>query len=432
MLARLTLIEDPLRALRRRLRRSGSPEMNGAGPKPEWPHVVVLEPNNAGLAVARRMTSLGARVTVVVKPGHELVARSRGVESVVAPFGPDGEPWLTALCAIADGSDEVVVLPASDPGSELLVRAAEQIPENVRAFEHPHSAHMSLMDKEQAGSIAARAGVAVPWTMPVRDGEELDRAVAAAPWPCVVKPVLSHAWRDRYGQERAFLVRDAEEASARLAGPVADGMGMLLMQYVPGGDEHLEEATVVRLADGSFPVKWGFRKVRQYPLGFGATTVGESAVVPKAMELAMRVLDEADFVGVANVETKRHAVTGENWFLEVNVRLPGQWGLGDACGVQSTPRLVASMIGRELGPQPRLRPGVRVVFPELDRQVVIPALAAVAPWRRPALALQLARPYRHTRELGIFDLRDPGPALSLAGGFTRRRIAKLLDSARRG
>ncbi len=88
----------------------------------------------------------------------------------------------------------------------------------------------------------------------------------------------------------------------------------------------------MRLADGSYPVCFGCRKLRQHPPGFGVTTLGESSLLPEATSIARRVLDEAGFVGVAGVEAKRHSETGESWFLEVNVRMPGQWGLGDACG----------------------------------------------------------------------------------------------------
>jgi D-aspartate ligase len=391
----------------------------------EWPHIVLLEPFNAGLALARRMTALGARVTVVLQPGHTLIGRSRGVESIVVPCEPAGEPWLETLQRLAGRGEEIAVLPASDRACEFLVHALPKLPDNVLAFERLDGAHLKLMDKHEADAIATRAGVRVPWTMPVGDPQQLAAAAEVAPWPCVIKPVLSHEWRERYGQERVFLVADADEAAELLARPFADGFPMLLMQYVPGGDEQLEEATVVRLADGSYPVRWGCRKLRQYPPGFGATTVAESAPVPEAMEIAERVLDEAGFVGVANVETKRHADTGENWFLEVNVRLPGHWGLGDACGVQCSQRLLAALLGRPLGPQPPLRAGVRVVFPELDKRVVGPMLAGAPAWRRPALAWRLAQSYRGTRELGMFDPRDPGPALALAGDFTRRRLAGL-------
>jgi len=249
---------------------------------------------------------------------------------------------------------------------------------------------------------------------------ELEAAAAQAPWPCVVKPTLSHEWRVRHGARRAFLARDADEAAPIVELGLRDGLAMLLSQYIPGGDDDVEEAIVVRLADGSYPVSFGCRKLRQHPTGFGMTSVGESSPLVETTAIARRVLDEAGFVGVAGVEAKRHAETGERWFLEVNVRIPGQWGLGDASGVEASPRLVAALLGRPLGPQPPLRTGRRVVFPELDIHVVGPALRAAAPRDRPRLARELAAAYVNARELGMFDPRDPG----VLGAFLARMVAR--------
>jgi predicted ATP-grasp superfamily ATP-dependent carboligase len=241
----------------------------------------------------------------------------------------------------------------------------------------------------------------------------------------VIKPVLSHEWRSRYGEVRAFLANDARDAERLLSRPLADGTEMLLNQYIPGGDDDVEEAIVVRLADGSYPVRFGCRKLRQYPTGFGETALGESSPLPETQAIAERVLDEAGFVGVAGVETKRHADTGERWFLEVNVRLPGQWGLGDACGVQSSPRLVRALSGDSLGPQPPLRPGVRLVQPDLDRHLVLSAINSAPARRRPAVIWKLVRSYSGARELGVFDPRDPAPGLALARLFLARRLLRL-------
>jgi D-aspartate ligase len=387
-----------------------------------WPHVVLLDPYNAGLALARRMTRLGARVTVV--ESHPVVARSRGVKGIVEPYKQGGERWFDVLAEVAGHSEECVVLTGTDRTSEWLVHAGDRLPRNVRAFERHSGAHLELMSKERAEVIARRAGVRVPWTASVSTREQFAAAASRAPWPCVVKPVLSHEWRDRYGERRAFLARDADAAEALVGGPLDDGVSMLLSQYIPGDDGDVEEAIVVRLADGSYPVRFGCRKLRQYPVGFGETAVGESSTLPETMALAQRVLDEAGFVGVAGVETKRHAHTGERWFLEVNVRLPGQWGLGDACGVRASPRLVAALCGRELPPQPPLRAGVRFVQPDLDWHGVLPAIRAAPARSRVAVAWRLSRPYLGARELGMFDPRDPGPLLALLGQFVGRRLGR--------
>ncbi|HVR06236.1 MAG TPA: hypothetical protein VMS02_09345 [Solirubrobacteraceae bacterium] len=388
-----------------------------------WPHVIVLDPHNAGLAVARRAVRAGAKVTVVEE--RAVVGHSRGVHSVVAPFRESGEPWLQALLEIATRSGECVALTGTDRGSAWLVSVAERLPENLHVFEHPSSAHLALMDKTSADGIARAAGVRVPWTGRVRDDAEFAGVAELAPWPCVIKPALSHVWRSRYGAARTLLARDADEAANLLRTPLRDGLEMLLSQYVPGGDEDVEEAIVVRLADGSYPVRFGCRKLRQYPPGFGETAVGESSPLPETTTIARRVLDEAGFVGIAGVEVKRDANTGERWFLEVNVRLPGQWGLGDLCGAQATPRLIASLCGERLGEQPEPRAGVGFVQPDLDRHVLLATLAGSPARRWPGLLLRFARPYARARDLGMFDPRDPGPALVLAGMFASRRIERI-------
>ena len=392
-----------------------------SGREDGWPHVIVLDPYAAGLAIARRMSRLGAAVTMVIEPGDRFAAASNCAAKEILDFEP--ESWLELVARIAGDGRGCVAVPATDRSCELLLAGAGRLPENVRAFERGGAGHRALMDKELAESVARRAGVAVPWTAQVRGGEDLEAALARAPWPCVAKPVLSHEWRARYGEQRAFLVADAEGARAVLERPLGDGVGMLLCQYVPGGDDDVEEAILVRLADGSYPVAFGCRKLRQNPPGFGATAVGESSTLPATTALAKRVLEQAGFVGVAGVETKRDARTGERWFLEVNVRVPGQWSLGDTAGARVTPRLVAALAGRPLGEQPPLREGVRLVHPDADAQVLRIALSGVSAGERPALALRMLRLYAGARDFGILDRRDPGPGLAFAGELLRRRLA---------
>jgi D-aspartate ligase len=392
---------------------------------PERPHVVVLDPFSAGLAFARRITTLGGRVTFLIDPSETEVSHSRRAESLVVPFEPSGVPWLATLRDLAANGEKLLVLPATDRGSELLVRADPPLPDNMVGFESATSSHLALMDKERADEIARRAGVRVPWTTTLASLDELEEAAAEAPWPCIVKPAMSHEWRAIYGNERVFLVADGVEARARLDAPLRRGVKMLLSQYVAGGDSDVEEAIVVRLADGSYPVRFGCRKLRQWPPGFGITAVGEASPLPETTEIAEKILDQAGFVGVAGVEVKRDPGTEERWFIEVNVRMPGQWGLGDACGADASARLVAAMLGGHLGPPPDPSWGRRMALPEFDAHVVIPALRRT-PWpRRPALAWRLLRPYFGARELGMFDPRDPGPGLALARSSLRRRWRRL-------
>jgi D-aspartate ligase len=388
-----------------------------------WPHVVVLEPHSAGLALARTMVKAGARVTMIAQPGNDWENRSRGVESIVVDYGEHGESWIEAIDQLARSGGELVVLSASDRGSAALVRAHGRLPENVLAFERADSAHLALMHKETAEPIARRAGVNVPWTAAVRTPDELEALAAAAPWPCVVKPALSHMWEGGHG-EGVVIARDEREAAQHLEAPLRHGRPMLLSQYIPGGDDHMEEAILVRLADGSYPVAFGCHKLRQSPRGFGATALGVSDSLPETTALARAVLEEASFVGVAGVEAKRHAQTGERWFIEVNVRMPAQWGLGDASGADASRRLVAALAGRELGPAPVPRAGVHIVVPLLDARTIRDLVRDAPAWRRPALLGRLLLPYLRAGELGLLDPRDPAPGLAGARAVLARRLGR--------
>jgi hypothetical protein len=72
-----------------------------------------------------------------------------------------------------------------------------------------------------------------------------------------------------------------------------------------------------------------------------------------------------------------------------------------------------------------------MVLPDIDALAVLPELRAAPAWRRPALALGLARAYRGAREFGLLDARDPGPGLALAGAVARMRLARLSARVRR-
>ena len=107
------------------------------------------------------------------------------------------------------------------------------------------------------------------------------------------------------------------------------------------------------------------------------------------MALTRRLLDHARYVGLSALETKRHAVTGEHVLIEVNVRVPASFGLGEACGVDAAWRTYATLAGLPLGPQRRQRNGRKVVLPHID------ALAARALIEREELSLwDWAKSYR--------------------------------------
>jgi D-aspartate ligase len=403
-----------------------APGNGSVGPGLGWPRPVILAPFNGGLAVARALARRGEAVAVLAGGTDFFTSRTRGVEGEVLPGLPEGRgAWLERLQA----QGNCAVVTGSDVASEFLVDERTALPEGVRTFEAADDAHLALMSKPRSYEIADEAGVRRPQSHFVATQAELDAAVAEARYPCIMKPALSHVWRSLFGDDRVFLAHSAEELAADGARALEAGLEIIVSDYIPGGDDAVEEAILVRAKDGTYPVAFGCRKIRQHPKGFGAASLCVTAPIPESMQLARDLLDQAGFVGVAGIETKRHAVTGEYYFLEANVRIPTQWGLGDAAGADVSWRLYATLAGVPLGPQPQIRHGVKLVFPELELRAALRGLRSRNSGD-PKL-LERLRSWRGARDLGILDRRDLGPALALVGRFARSRLSARVRRLRR-
>jgi predicted ATP-grasp superfamily ATP-dependent carboligase len=143
--------------------------------------------------------------------------------------------------------------------------------------------------------------------------------------------------------------------------------------------------------------------------------------VPEAHANHLRLLEHVGFVGIASCEMKRHAGTGELYLIEINVRIPANFGLADACGVDGSWRLYATLAGLPLGPQPDQVDG---------RKCMIPFREARASWQRvrrhETSVGAVVRSWRGTRDFGVLSVRDPMPTVALLG----RRMGKVLGQPR--
>lgn len=390
------------------------------------PRAILVDPNEGSLRIGRVLGRRGVEVhslAQVSSPGAYLV-KSRFVRGVVLPDLPQGsEAWLRELTALAHGPD-AVLLAGSDAASEFLVTRRERIPHSLLSFESSESSHIALMDKESTYALARDAGVRAPRVERVSSFEDLEATLARGTYPCVVKPVLSHVGKAA-GDHRTKVVKSSDDLRERCSAALRDEVPMLVTEHVPGGEDALEAAVTVRAGDGTYPLVYGRRKLRQWPLDVGVGSMHCSTRGEQVIASAQRLLDHARFRGVSIVEMKRHAATGELVLIEANVRIPMGFGLGDAAGVDASWRLYAALAGLALSPQPEPREGVKAVIPHID------ALAVTARVRRGDLTFRQAlTSYRGVREVGVLDPRDPAPALALGARIVRSRLAKSSQTGR--
>jgi D-aspartate ligase len=377
--------------------------------------LVLLLPNDGCLTIARAVGRRGVEVHALTTDEYSYVLRSRFVTGgrVMPDIRRHPEAWVTQLNA----SGPAVLISGSDAATEWLVAHRDELDPALISFETADGLHTELMDKQRLYEIAAAAGVRAPWMHHARTRAELDELLPGMTYPCVLKPTLGHVAKDLVGV--GTLRMDGRADVVEHAGRLLDlGVPVLLTELVPGPETLLEGAVAIRDADGRYPLEYGRRKIRQWPLDYGVGCLMEAADVSETREMNRKLLDITGYVGVAACETKRHAQTGDLYLIEINVRVPGAFGLAQACGVDGPWRLYATLAGIPLGPQPEQIDGRKMMLPQKEAAALAKRLRAhdVTPW-------QVLRSWRGTRDFGAFALDDPLPLLALARRLARKQRA---------
>ena len=381
------------------------------GGLPELPHTrqlpqaIVLDPSDNGPPLAHSLRRHGVAVSFIANRFSAWTTRARGVDGHVLGFLPEeSTEWLAVLNQLA-GRGRAVLIPASDAASQLIALNRQQIAASLISFESERSAHLALMDKSSLHDLATRAGVPQPRAVSVRSVSELGDAAAEIKFPCVLKPAMSHVWRLRFGECRVIVVHDADALAASAAPALEAGLEMLISEYVPGPVRNIETAVILRCRDGTLPLAYTKRKIYQHP-ELGAGTLHETCEAPHTLTLAQRLLDAANFVGLASVEAKRNASTGEVVLMEANVRVPQGFGLGDAAGVDASWRLYATLAGLPLAQQPPQRQGVRLIVATRELHALAELIG------NPSMLWRRIGSYRKVRAISGIHLDDPRLVMS--------------------
>jgi predicted ATP-grasp superfamily ATP-dependent carboligase len=233
--------------------------------------------------------------------------------------------------------------------------------------------------------------------------------------PVVLKPTRSvrsaggakhgvvHA-RDREAlmEVAARLPSDAYPvlAQERITGP---GLGVFLLRW-----------------GGALVAAFAHRRVREYPPSGGGSVLCESmALDPLLLTQAEALLQHFDWSGVAMVELKQDATTGESVLMEVNARFWGSLQLAVDAGVDFPRLLLECATGGAPRPVTTYAVGMRSrwwwgdvdhLLARMRRSARDLDLPPVAPGRIRVLGDFIATTLTGRRDQ-VIRLDDPGPAL---------------------
>ena len=378
------------------------------------PPVILLGGAMNALSIARSLAELGVAVhTIGVEP---FVEWSRHVRPLPLGRGDDeAARWLaTLLGPTTDHLRGAVVLAASDVGITVLARHRDALLERYLLDDSDVPAQLMMLDKLATYEAAAAAGVPTPrfWRLGEPDADYPPDLT----YPVIVKPLLSHDYQAAFPGLSKFRVAgtpaDLRTAHREL---VEAGIGAVLMEQVPGGDELLCSYYTYLDASGTPTFDFTKRAPRRFPSGMGPACYHVTDWNAEVRDVSLRLFKHVGLRGLANAEFKRDPRDGILKLIECNARFTAANCLVTAAGID----LAQYVYRRALGQAPELPREYRKNLHLIHHMIDLRAFLVLR--RRGELSLlRWVRSLAKPQTLPVFRWDDPLPAVR------RSEIADLL------
>jgi predicted ATP-grasp superfamily ATP-dependent carboligase len=313
----------------------------------------------AALAVVRSLGRAGHRVHVCAARNRSLAGVSRhaaGQHVVADPLSAPSE-FATDVLELVQRLHVDVLLPIGEAALLALLPMRRELADVRLPFPDVDQFRV-ISDKAAVLRAAAPLGIRVPAQILLSSGDDLAALDSSRlPWPVVLKPARSVV--DTGGRRLKLAVRYAathDQLVAALADLPPSAYPLLLQQRVVGPGIGI----FLLLWEGRTYAVFAHRRLREKPLSGGVSVYRESVPADSALVERSRVLlEHFRWQGVAMIEYKVDAATGEPYLMEVNGRFWGSLQLAIDAGVDFPLLLVSLACGRHPQPVLHYREGIR-------------------------------------------------------------------------
>jgi D-aspartate ligase len=381
------------------------------------PAAIVMNMFYTGLGIAR---SLGERGIRVIGLSAHRDAYGNVTRYAKVQMCPDSREHPEELLAFlrrlaATIPERAILFPTRDADVLFLNRFREELSQKFRLLLPGREALEACLNKWETYRRALAAGIPSARTWHAGSREELEGILTEIRFPCVLKPVYAEDWREKnhwelVGRRKAIAVSSCEELMAEYVSISGTATPVLVQEVVPGGDQDLWIAACCLSRESKFLAGFTAQKLLQVPPGFGTGCMVRTADRPDLLRRAAQLLEDLGFSGIAEVEFKRDASTGEDKLIEINPRPWDQHRLGAACGVDVIYAAYCDLAGIPLPAFGKQKTGQTWIAEDVYPLVLLRSL-----WKGDGRFGELLRLARGERIYPISFIRDPLPLLSFLG-----------------
>ena len=321
-------------------------------------HVLVTDgEQRSALAIVRSLGKAGHHVEVVSGTGRSLAGASRYARSDHAVPDPLAEPdaFGAAILAVVRERSIEALIPATEASLRVLLPLREQLDGVLLPFPDADT-FARVSDKERILSTARDLGIAVPEQVTLQDRDP--EAIGTLGLPLVLKPWVSVVREEGRARKLGVVhVRDLAEFENALRGLPEAAFPVLAQQRIVGPGVGI----FLLRWNGRTVARFAHRRIREKPPSGGVSVYREGIEIPEEwFEQAERLLESADWSGVAMVEFKVDQASGRPYLMEINGRFWGSLQLAVDSGVDFPRLLLEVARGETAGELPAYRDGIRL------------------------------------------------------------------------
>ena len=382
---------------------------------------IILGGKETAVPVCRSVGRAGIPVIALGEAGDP-IADSRYCTRFIEVDGSAGleQQWLEALTSDPTPG---VFLPASDHGVELVLRHRDRLTDlGYVCFEMNLDAMLGMLEKGRSYELALEAGVPTPKSLLIQKPEDLQASFDRLDFPCGLKPLEGHLFRELTGSfEKLIVVENREELLARAAPLVEAGIGLMATEIVPGGDDNLYSYFAYMGEDGESFGGITTRKLRQDPPHFGVGCYVRQEDQQEVAELGLRLLRAIEYRGFGHVEFKRDPRSGVFKFIECNTRFSLPIALLIASGLDFPLFAYRRALGLPATPPADYRRGLRLwhPVPDLRSARILRAAGELSWWAWGKSVL-------HRQRFTLLARDDPRPSLVANARTVRATVSQRL------
>jgi predicted ATP-grasp superfamily ATP-dependent carboligase len=281
-------------------------------------------------------------------------------ERIIYPSPKRHKGFIDFMLDLVRAKGFDILLPVRSTVTPLIAQHAQKFEPFVHFVLPSYESMATANNKETTFRFAEKVGIPVPRTLYPRKFSDIEGEARSFRFPVVTKALVGSGSRGvAYLNSREELLRFAEKNLVQESDLVEKRW--IVQEYIRGSG-----CGFFAIFDRGEPKAiFMHRRLREYPITGGPSTLAESIYHPRLRELGLKLLAALKWNGVAMVEFKLDEQDNEFKLMEINPRFWGSLNLPVASGVDFPYLFCLLAMKQDFEPVFRYKEGVkfRWLFP---------------------------------------------------------------------